>query len=942
MNEVILSEVFLKIVNMSISASWLVLAVVLLRLVLKRAPKWVSVLLWGFVAIRLICPFSIESMLSLIPSAETVSPEIMMDWTPEISTGIGSVDTVINPIITQTFAPNPATSANPLQILIPVAGIFWLAGIVALLLYTAVSYFLLRRKVATAVLLRNNIYQSENVASPFVLGIIKPKIYLPFEMDSRNIAYVIAHEEAHICRKDHWWKPVGFLLLALHWFNPLMWLGYILLCRDIELACDEKVIGSMDSEAKADYSQALVACSVSHRSIAACPLAFGEVGVKERVKSVLSYRKPAFWIVMAGMAVCAAVAVCFLTDPKAPSSSVLPNVYSQTYVVDEVTYEDGIYSFTVVAGENSPVYAISENMVLSSQGEIGAAGQWTELGQLEEMKLTKEDFDDLFITPLSWADGANGKDIRSNTKNAWRLLYGQEVLYYILQQENGDLYLAYGYQTSDQNADPGSFRQRIRWLFKLEIDTSGTGGMVARSGDNTVPMLSFPKGTEIGDYAQKLHYLTIDPGEEFVPFTVWKDGQELRGTYNAFDAETFLPVEYLIPSGLDPQTYLFQNADPTRAYIVLATFSTEPDSEIYAFGAKFDSSVTSVGGADDTAVEYRFTATVLEVNEAYLLVEPAEGSRERNSADKIEVPLKKINAWPVPQVGDLVTVFYNGELQETYPARITQVYRVEINAAVETVEGNFRTYYKNADGTWQYDGRTYQYRLEITGRMHNAAADSTFVFLSNIPTIPFERAWRAAGYSSNTEDYYEPEEAVLVEISTGNLITSAYDGSGQRKTKPETKLDAAISDAIGSQTERDKPDGFFYTQSHIVLAKDAASGTPAEGQTEHIQEETVFVYYLTMQFRIQDTQPQEQNRIFGQAIISFEVDEEGNYALKKFLRPQYSADYDEAMKRFVPASEEAAKNAQVYDQQLLDGCWERATDYFNNLKAQASAQPGGV
>lgn len=224
MNEAILSEVFLKIVNMSISASWLVLAVLLLRLVLKKAPKWVSVLLWGFVAVRLICPFSIESVLSLIPSAETVSPEIMMDWTPEISTGIGSVDTVINPIITQTFAPNPATSANPLQILIPVAGIFWLAGIAIMLLYTAISYFLLRRRVSTAVLLRNNIYQSENVDSPFVLGIIKPKIYLPFQIDGKNLEHVIAHEESHIHRKDHWWKPFGFVLLALHWFNPLMWI----------------------------------------------------------------------------------------------------------------------------------------------------------------------------------------------------------------------------------------------------------------------------------------------------------------------------------------------------------------------------------------------------------------------------------------------------------------------------------------------------------------------------------------------------------------------------------------------------------------------------------------------------------------------------------------------------------------------------------------------
>ena len=322
-----MSAFFLKIVNMSISASWLLLVVLLLRLVLKRAPKWVSVLLWGLVAVRLICPLSPESVFSLIPSAETVSPEILLDRTPEISTGIRSLDTVLNPIITKTFAPDPAASANPLQLLIPAAGIFWLVGIAAMLLYTAISYFLLRKKVATAVLLKNNIYQSENVGSPFVLGILKPNIYLPFQIDRKNWEHVIAHEQAHIRRRDHWWKPFGFTLLALHWFNPLMWLGYILLCRDIELACDEKVIKEMSSETKADYSQALVACSVGRRSIAACPLAFGEVGVKERVRSVMNYKKPVFWMIVAAVVICLAAAVCFLTDPISSNTDLQSDQY---------------------------------------------------------------------------------------------------------------------------------------------------------------------------------------------------------------------------------------------------------------------------------------------------------------------------------------------------------------------------------------------------------------------------------------------------------------------------------------------------------------------------------------------------------------------------------------------------------------------------------------
>ena len=310
-----MSELFLKIVNMSISASWVVIAVLTLRFCLKKAPKWVNVLLWGIVAARMVFPFSIESVLSLIPSAETISPTVMMEQTPSVQTGVPALNHVINPVISSSFTPAPGASANPLQIWIPVLTGIWLFGIAALFLYSAVSYWRLHRKVCEAVILRGNIYQSEKVCSPFVLGIIKPKIYLPYHMDSREIDHVIAHEQTHIRRKDHWWKPLGFLLLTIHWFNPLMWLSYVLLCRDIELACDEKVIGKMGNAQRADYTQALVACSVDRRLIAACPLAFGEIGVKERVKSVMNYKKPAFWIVLASVIVCAVIAVCFLTNP---------------------------------------------------------------------------------------------------------------------------------------------------------------------------------------------------------------------------------------------------------------------------------------------------------------------------------------------------------------------------------------------------------------------------------------------------------------------------------------------------------------------------------------------------------------------------------------------------------------------------------------------------
>ena len=285
-----MSEFFLSVVNMSISASWIVLMVLLLRLLLQKAPKWITVLLWGIVAVRLICPINIESVMSLIPSTQTISPEIMLDRTPTIDSGVPIINNTLNPIISGSFAPDPVASANPLQILIPILSIVWIAGIVIMLIYTAISYLSVKRKIGTAILLRGNIFQSESVVSPFVLGIIKPKIYLPFNMNEQDMEHVIAHEQAHIRRKDHWWKPLGFLILTVHWFNPLMWLGYVLLCRDIELACDEKVVKELNTEQKADYSQALLTCSVNRRMIAACPLAFGEVGVKSRIKTVLNHK----------------------------------------------------------------------------------------------------------------------------------------------------------------------------------------------------------------------------------------------------------------------------------------------------------------------------------------------------------------------------------------------------------------------------------------------------------------------------------------------------------------------------------------------------------------------------------------------------------------------------------------------------------------------------
>lgn len=315
-----MGDLFLKLLNMSIAASWLILAVVLLRLLLKKAPKWIIILLWGIVALRLVVPFSFESALSLIPSAETFNAHNIQYETPAIHSGIPAVNNAVNPVLGETFAPNPAGSVNPLYVWAFIVSVIWLTGIAAMLLYAVISYVRVRRSVAERVPYEGNIFLCDHVKSPFILGLVRPKIYLPSSMDTTAMEPVIAHEKAHLARRDHWWKPLGFLVLTVHWFNPLCWIAYVLLCRDIELACDEKVIRQMDLDGKKQYSTALLECSMGRRLVAICPLAFGEVGVKERVKNVLNYKKPAFWIIAAAVVACGVVTVCFATNPKQDST----------------------------------------------------------------------------------------------------------------------------------------------------------------------------------------------------------------------------------------------------------------------------------------------------------------------------------------------------------------------------------------------------------------------------------------------------------------------------------------------------------------------------------------------------------------------------------------------------------------------------------------------
>ena len=427
-----MAAVFLKLLNLSISASWLVLAVLVLRLVSKRSPKWMNVLLWGIVALRLVLPFSVESALSLIPSAETVSPAVVQfDPAPTITSGVSVIDNAVNSSLSEHFAAVPTASVNPLYVWTEIAGWVWLIGLGAMLLYALVSYLRLRRRVSVSLPVQDHIYLCDAISSPFILGVVKPRIYLPSGLDEVQRQNVLAHEQAHLARRDHWWKPLGFALLAVYWFNPVLWLAYALLCRDIELACDERVIRTMDESAVKTYSTVLLACSMPRKAVITCPLAFGEVGVKERVKNALRYKKPAFWVVAASVAVCVVVAVCFLTNPPTDTDAAgLVGFHREQVTYADVTDESGAQPSNVqlTAEETDAVYALLDAMQYKRLGAASAMEDCyarlyfiSAAGERCEIMLSERE---MLVNPITDGKTARLYELRSGSTELRDYLFG--------------------------------------------------------------------------------------------------------------------------------------------------------------------------------------------------------------------------------------------------------------------------------------------------------------------------------------------------------------------------------------------------------------------------------------------------------------------------------------------------------------------------------------
>ena len=318
-----MSGLFISVLNMSLTASYVILFVILCRLLLKGAPKIISYALWSVVAFRLIIPFSFESIYSLLPQKINTSPipkDIMYQQSPQLNSGIGIVDSFISKALS---APAIGDSVNPLQIYLQIGAFIWIIGAVVLLIYSLVSILTLKKQLKSAQLIEKNTYEAKDLKTPFVLGLIIPKIYLPTGLSTQEKGYILLHEQTHINRKDHIIKTFAFLILCIHWFNPLVWIAFMLMSMDMELSCDERVLKEVGNDIKKPYATTLLSLASGRHILNGSPLAFGEGSIKGRINNILDYKKPKFWVIATVIIVVVAVSIGLISNPRSNTPSML-------------------------------------------------------------------------------------------------------------------------------------------------------------------------------------------------------------------------------------------------------------------------------------------------------------------------------------------------------------------------------------------------------------------------------------------------------------------------------------------------------------------------------------------------------------------------------------------------------------------------------------------
>lgn len=703
-----LTDLFLTLVDMSVAAGWVALAVMAVRLALKKAPRWITVTLWALVAVRLVCPVMLESSVSLmrLEGSRDAVDDMLGSYSGPSSSYWDiheefqmAVDAGIEPIHGgggNYYVITGETPTTPVGTVADHAAKWWVAGMIVMLAYSMWSYLQLKRRVAPSMHLSDNIYLCDYIDTPFILGVFRPKIYLPSSMDPDSAAHVLAHERAHLKRKDHWWKPLGFLLLTVHWFNPVLWLAYVLLCRDIEMACDEKVVRQMSVPDKKAYSEALLRCSVSRRMIAACPLAFGEVGVKERVKTVLNYKKPAFWVVLLAIVSLIVAAVCLLTDPVAKTHQI------------EHFYENLNAAVEIWEGRNNGISTLNI-------GFTSTSGPKVFLVEVQYKDKTEE----------TWSSMQLGK-LRVSESLEYEVLPGTDYIVTVTPLEGQPGYATFAFTKEGHKPDP----QR-----KFDLPGPNVADMDVKDVMENIRKyegLEKNANAYVNTYNESIILLgNFDLELVHIPYFYYRDGKTylsmamfsdlaesctLGGQYEWEEQDTIYLLEHYLNAlkymPQDQMKAMLPNAEHFRirqieegtpgSYDRVIRYSNRgvgatdgwlihleviPTDHIN--GGFYDTGEPSVHlFYGDTPADVNgviMDAKVLEVSNGAVLVEPMPGSAELNSADKIWVPML-MDTEPALRVGEIVRICYDGQLMETYPAQIGEVFRIQVVTAEYGIE----------------------------------------------------------------------------------------------------------------------------------------------------------------------------------------------------------------------------------------------------------------
>ena len=982
-----MEAIFLKILNMSITASWLVLAIVILRLILKKAPKAISVFMWALVGVRLICPFSFESILSLIPSAETVPQDIIYSEAPAIHSGVPIFNSTVNPIISENLAPEVGVSVNPMQIIAFVASVIWIVGIVAMVLYTVVSYFRIHRKVREAVPYQENIWLCDHIDTPFILGVIRPRIYLPSNMNEQDIEYVIAHEKAHLKRHDHWWKPLGFLLLTVYWFNPILWIAYILLCKDIELACDEKVIKDMGSEIKKPYSEALINCSVPRKMISACPLAFGEVGVKGRVKSVLNYKKPAFWIIVVAVVASIVVAVCFLTNPKQDtelgissqkSGSDLNGVSLEIvdadlsapdpYIIVEwkndtdiklsfgeqfaIYYnQDGTWENCSIEEDpvwNLPAYMFGANSTVKHTYKLN--GQiMTHPGEYRfEAPFTIDGKNEIKYS--AWIEFELKEGVEGITVHTFKpieLVYDDGMYSFVQTVEGAPTYMIVnGMQliekTNDTVSEPvGTFEEIT--LNKDNFDSRFRG-------PTDYSWLANDTLKSLKDDNKRIWQLYGDSAAETPRLYILleqKDGTFYLGFgyYNCNSTNPTNPddshIRWLYKleevagnnNTLTNNTPLSSFQSLREKYPQFFNVSTDGGLTVYIWQMSKDNyscylANTSMEAISDNSFAYDVGATIAEM---------------RGILTTYDIERKDITVQPV--INPLSSYYY--EIDDTYKTNIEKLFW----STVPYVDSyQYSPIIDTATFDIDGDGKDEQCTLSagptsglftfVFSVSENGELEYFNIFNSAAMNLHFEK--NAEGIMILVGKVGDKTRYMGMDVSDGNIVISSdeqdifYWGeqgiNSPYAPKTASKLNKAIANILNEKYSSDKPDGLVHIESYTLLVNEVASGTPLVGNTEHAEEVTVYLIVYHMKYKIHEM-VEEVSGDFVPTAITFLVDENGEYSMKDYWIPRSGANYSGDIRtKFPGAAADDALNIEKYAEALTNDSWSQATAYLNSLQ----------